>query len=78
MPSAILRTDFSPEAVYSALGPEIRRDLPRTRTSIGMEDGAVVIRVEAADTSALRASVNSVLECLSVTQRIDTITKAKT
>ena len=75
MPSATLRTDSDAGTVYAALEPEIRRDLPRTRTTISEEHGEVVIHVEAADTSSLRASVNSILECLAVTQRIGIVTK---
>jgi len=75
LPSAVLTTDSDTGAVYAALEPEIRRALPRTVTSIGRLDGRVAITVEAADTSSLRASVNSLLECLAVTQRISSVTK---
>lgn len=75
MPSAVLRTDSEPGAVYAALEPEIRRALPRTETTISREGDTVTITVEAADTSSLRASVNSLLECLTVTQRINSVTK---
>ena len=75
MPSAVLRTDSEAGAVYAALEPEIRRALPRTETSISREGDSVTITVTAADTSSLRASVNSLLECLTVTQRISSVAK---
>ena len=76
MPTAELHTNSDPGAVYDALEPEIRRALPRTRTEIIRQGDGILIRIEAADTSSLRASVNSILECLTVTQRIGNITKA--
>ncbi len=75
MPSAVLRTDSDAGAVYAALEPEIRRALPRTETSMSREGDTVTITVEAADVSSLRASVNSLLECLTVTQRISSVAK---
>jgi len=75
LPSAVLRTDSEAGAVYAALEPEIRRALPRTETSISREGDSVTITVTAADTSSLRASVNSLLECLTVTQRISSVAK---
>lgn len=75
MPSAVLRTNSEAGAVYAALEPEIRRALPRTETSISREGDSVTITVTAADTSSLRASVNSLLECLTVTQRISSVAK---
>lgn len=71
----MLRADSDAEAVFAALEPEIRRALPRTETSIRRSGGEVVITVEAADASSLRASVNSLLECLTVTQRITSATR---
>ena len=78
MPGAVLRTDGPGAGTAArALAPETRRDLPRTLSSVVLEEGAAVLRVEAADPSSMRAALNSYLECLAVTENIDRITKAE-
>ncbi|AGI47332.1 archaeal conserved hypothetical protein (DUF2144) [Thermoplasmatales archaeon BRNA1] len=76
MPTAVLRlaSDTSGAAV-SALEPEVRRDLPRTKSRIYTEEGDAVLEIEAADTTSMRAAVNSFLECITITEDIDRITK---
>ena len=76
MPTAVLILESeNANVAVSALGPEVRRDLPRTRSRISSADGAAVLEIEAADTTSMRAAVNSFLECITITEDIDRITK---
>lgn len=59
----------------AAISPEAGRELPRTSTEIITEDGAAVIRITASDTSAMRAAVNSYLECIKVVEDIGDLTR---
>lgn len=63
--------------VIPAMGPEAGRELPRTETRLSEEDGSTVIEVHAADTSAMRAALNSHLECIRVIQDIEDLTEMK-
>jgi KEOPS complex subunit Pcc1 len=62
-------------SIVSALGPEAGRELPRTRTSVKTENGMGVIEITAADASAMRAALNSYLECIKITEDISRITR---
>ncbi|MEW6069277.1 MAG: KEOPS complex subunit Pcc1 [Candidatus Thermoplasmatota archaeon] len=44
-----------------ALLPESKREIPRTKTEIKSERNKLILRIEAEDTSALRAAINSYL-----------------
>ena len=57
------------------ISPEAGRELPRTETSIDLEGDRAVIHIKAADTTAMRAAVNSYLECIRVIEDIGRITK---
>lgn len=61
--------------MVSSLRPEARRDLLRTHTEIRMEGEKAVLTIDAADTSAMRAALNSFLECVMITENIEKITK---
>ncbi len=76
MPKAVL-TISSPDAAntVSAVSPEARRDLMRTHVEVRMEGKDAVLTVDAADTSAMRAALNSFLECVMITENIGKITK---
>lgn len=63
--------------VIPAMGPEAGRELPRTETRLADDDGRTVIEVRAADTSAMRAALNSHLECIRVIQDIEDLTEMK-
>ncbi|MFA6805596.1 MAG: KEOPS complex subunit Pcc1 [Candidatus Methanomethylophilaceae archaeon] len=63
------------ETVLSALGPESGRILPRTKVTLHNEDGNAVIDITASDTSAMRAALNSYLECIRITEDIGNITR---
>ena len=75
MLNAVLRIE-SPYAdvIASSLEPEAGRELPRTHVGIERQGGLVTIRFEAADTSAMRAALNSYLGCIRITEDINRIT----
>ncbi len=77
MPSAVLRLS-TPDAatVYGALAPEAGRDIPRTKVRASMEDGSMVLKVDATDLSALRAALNSYLRWIMVAQEVNTMAGA--
>ncbi len=66
---------LSADTAVAAISPEAGRELPRTSTEILQEDGAAVIRITASDTSAMRAAVNSYLECIKVVEDIGELTR---
>ncbi|MDR1404587.1 MAG: hypothetical protein LBJ20_03345 [Candidatus Methanoplasma sp.] len=66
-------TSDGASGIISALGPEAGRELPRTKACVGCADGIGTIRLAAADASAMRASLNTYLECIRITEEIDTI-----
>lgn len=70
-------TGHAAEAVMPSMGPETGRELSRTVSAISMEDGDAVITVEAADTSAMRAALNSHLECIRVIEDIENLAVMK-
>ena len=57
------------------ISPEAGRELPRTETRIEMDGDTALIRIKATDTTAMRAAVNSYLECVRVIEDIGKITK---
>ena len=76
MLSARLRVD-SPdsEAIASSLRPEAGRELPRTHAEISCSGGTVTVSIDAKDTTAMRAALNSYLGCIRITEDISKITK---
>lgn len=69
--------DATADAAVESIRPESGRELPRTRSSVDMAEGAAVISIEAADTSAMRAALNSYLECIAVVQKVEHIAKVR-
>ncbi len=63
------------ESIISALSPEAGRELPRTTADVRTEDGVGVINLTASDASAMRAALNSYLECIRITEEIGRITR---
>ncbi len=54
------------EVIWEALEPEIRKPLTmRSRAYLQKDNNMVVLRIEAKDTAALRASVNAYLRWIS-------------
>lgn len=69
MSSAELSISHSkPETLLRALGPELGRDVPRTKVKGRTEDGRLVLSIEATDLSALRAALNSYLRWIKITK----------
>jgi len=55
------------ETIISSLNPESGRELPRTHIELFREGDAATVRISATDTSAMRAALNSYLECIKIT-----------
>lgn len=71
MPRATIILE-GPEAsvVRQALTPEAGRDVPKARVSVAGSARTVTITIEAGDTGALRAAVNSYLRWSDVAARV--------
>lgn len=75
MLSAVLRIESSDAGVIATtLEPEVGRELPRTHVSMEKDADALVIMIEATDTSAMRAALNSYLGCIKITEDLNQIT----
>ena len=75
MPSAELSIDYKiPETLLRALGPELGREIPRTNVDGRIENGRLVLSIEATDISALRAALNSYLRWIKITKDMIEIT----
>ena len=63
---------YGPEAVvvYQALRPETGRDVPKARVSMRSARNRLTLTIDADDTSALRAAVNSYLRWADVAARV--------
>jgi len=61
-----------PEAgvVYEALRPETGRDVPKARVAMRSGPGRLTLTIDADDTGALRAAVNSYLRWADVAARV--------
>jgi KEOPS complex subunit Pcc1 len=71
MPRAVITLE-GPEAsvVRQALAPEAGRDVPKARVSVSGSATTVTITIDADDTGALRAAVNSYLRWSDVAARV--------
>ncbi len=56
--------------VFEALRPEAGRDVPKARVSMRAGRDRLTLRIEADDTSALRAAVNSYVRWADVASRV--------
>jgi len=65
-------TFAGPEArvVHGSLRPEAGRDVPKARVSLRAARGRLTLTIDADDTSALRAAVNSYLRWADVAARV--------
>lgn len=64
-------------AVAESIGPESGRELPRTRSHVATSGDRAVVSIEAEDASAMRAALNSYLECIAVVQSVERIAKVR-
>ena len=58
------------DIVYEALRPETGRDVPKARVSMHVARNRLALTIDAEDTSALRAAVNSYLRWADVAARV--------
>jgi len=58
------------DVVRQSLAPEAGRDAPRATVAISGSGSRVVLTIEAADTAALRAAINSYLRWADVAARV--------
>ncbi|TLZ86856.1 MAG: hypothetical protein E6K02_04650 [Methanobacteriota archaeon] len=56
--------------VYRSLRPETGRDVPKARVSMRSEPNRLTLTIDADDTGALRAAVNSYLRWADVAARV--------
>ena len=77
MPRATISIE-GPEApvIHQALSPEAGRDVPKARGALGGTARRVTITVEAEDSGALRAAVNSYLRWSDVAAQVHREVKA--
>ncbi len=77
MLSATLWVDGDPEVISDSIGPEAGRELPRTRTTVRREGDATVVEIHAADSSSMRAALNSYLECIRIIEDIHRVAEVR-
>ncbi len=70
--SAVFRfPDRHADRLYEAVAPEMASEVnPRSVAKCSVEDGTLVLRVDAADTAALRASLNMWLRLVNVAKEM--------
>ena len=59
----------------SGIMPEASRSLPRTETSVNIREGRATITINAKDTTAMRAALNSYIGWIKISQDIEKITR---
>ena len=60
-----------PQVIISTLKPEIEEEISRIRIEMTARPGAIKILIEAEDTSALRAALNSHLRLIDLAMKIN-------
>lgn len=76
---ATIRVDGTvAESTVPAIEPETGREIPRTKVSVGYDGDVAVIDIQASDTTAMRAALNSYLECIRIVEDIDKLAKVRT
>ena len=70
-------TGAAAQAAVPSFSPEAGRELPRTETDIRSEGDEAIISITATDTSAMRAAINSYLECIRIIEDIDYLTRVR-
>jgi KEOPS complex subunit Pcc1 len=63
------------DTIARSLKPESERDISRTHVEVSCSDGKTVVDIESADTTAMRAALNSYLGCIRITEDIGRITR---
>lgn len=62
-----VRTAYA-DTILASISPEAGREIPRTKVQTGREGDEVVLHVEAADLSAMRAALNSYLRWMVIAE----------
>ena len=75
-------TGAAAHAAVPSISPEAGRELPRTETDIRSEGDdkkfqLPIVSITATDTSAMRAAINSYLECIRIIEDIDNLTRVR-
>ena len=70
-------TGAAAHSAVPSISPEAGRELPRTETDITSDGGDAVITTTATDTSAMRAAINSYLECIRIIEDIENLTEVR-
>ena len=70
-------TGAAARSAVPSISPEAGRELPRTGTDIRSEGDDAIITITATDTSAMRAAINSYLECIRIIEDIDNLTRVR-
>ena len=63
------------DTIARSLKPESERDISRTHVEVSCSDGKAIVDIESADTTAMRAALNSYLGCIRITEDIGRITR---
>jgi KEOPS complex subunit Pcc1 len=56
------------DTILASITPEAGREIPRTKVQTGREGDEVILHVEAADLSAMRAALNSYLRWMVIAE----------
>ncbi len=67
----IVLTGGNAELVQKALAPETGREIPRTKVSVLKDGERTTLTIEAEDTSALRAALNSYVRWAALASAVD-------
>ena len=54
--------------VFGAISPEAGREIPRTKVNARLDEGRLVLDLQATDLSALRAALNSYLRWIKIAE----------
>jgi len=60
--------------IYEALLPELEEDYQRTKTSLALNDGILILNVEANDIISMRAALNGWLRLIKITYEMCSFT----
>ncbi|MBU4374375.1 MAG: hypothetical protein KKD69_05700 [Euryarchaeota archaeon] len=56
--------------IYDALLPELEEDYQRTKTTLKLKDGLLILKVEANDIVSMRAALNGWLRLVKITSEM--------
>lgn len=65
----------STRMIYEALIPELGEDYQRTKTTLKLKDGLLILKVEANDIVSMRAALNGWLRLIKITYEMCSITQ---